>query len=339
MCKKWLQTILVMVTLVWVQTSLAAQVNVYSARKEALIKPVLDAFTEQTGIEVTLLTGKADALLTRLEVEGAYSPADVLVTVDAGRLHRAKIADVLQPIPPQPWLDTVSSELRDIDNYWVGLSMRARPIIYAKDRVVASQLGDYEDLAKEHWQGRLCLRSSSSIYNQSLVAATIDAIGEAPTQQWLQGMMANLAKPPAGGDTDQIKALAAGECDVTIANTYYLGRLHNSDLASDRDIAQQVKVFWPNQTGRGAHFNVSGAGITKHASNLPEAQALLAFMVSTEAQRWYADINNEYPVVDGVPSSVVLNSFGSAKRDTIPLHKLGENNSRAVQLMDAAGWR
>lgn len=317
----------------------AAQVNVYSARKEALIKPILDEFTEQTGIKVKLLTGKADALLTRLRVEGAFSPADVFVTVDAGRLHRAKVSNVMQPMQHQAWQQAVPASLRDGDNYWVGLTMRARPIMYAPERVNASDLSTYEDLANEKWRGRLCLRSSEAVYNQSLVAAAIHAKGAEKTSQWLAGMVANLALPPAGGDVDQIKNLASGVCDVTSVNTYYLGRMHNSQIAAERDIASKVKVFWPNQDDRGAHFNVSGAGITKHAKNIDEAHQLLAFMVSPEAQRWYADINNEYPVVDGVPNSEVLNSFGAGKRDPIPLQILGENNVQAVQLMDAAGWK
>ncbi|MDP6166368.1 MAG: Fe(3+) ABC transporter substrate-binding protein [Gammaproteobacteria bacterium] len=330
---------LVLLAVVGIQTSHAAQVNIYSARKEVLIKPILDAFTQQTGIQVKLLTGKADALLTRLRVEGEYSPADIFITVDAGRLHRAKVSKVLQPIPEKDWLQSVPAELRDDDNYWLGLTMRARPIMYAPDRVDVSELSSYEDLASSKWKGRLCLRSSEAVYNQSLVAATLHAIGEQPTKVWLQGMVSNLAMPPAGGDVDQIKYVAAGQCDVTLVNTYYLGRMVNSDLAEEQRVAQQVKVFWPNQDDRGAHFNVSGAGITKYARNVKEAYALLEYLVSPEAQRWYADINNEYPVVAGVVNSATLEAFGKAKRDPISLQTLGENNAKAVQLMDQAGWR
>lgn len=339
MIKKTLKWLFVIMTLVSIQATYAAQVNVYSARKEALIKPILDAFTEQTGIQVKLLTGKADALLTRLRVEGAYTPADVFITVDAGRLHRAKEANVLQPLQAEAWLDRVPVELRDDANYWVGLTMRARPIMYAPERVDISELGNYEDLANEQWQGRLCLRSSEAVYNQSLVAATLHALGEEATLDWLQGMVANLAIPPAGGDIDQIKNVAAGQCDVTMVNTYYLGRMINSDLLEERQVAEQVKVFWPNQDNRGAHFNVSGAGITKHATNVKEANVLLDFLTSSEAQRWYAEINNEYPVVGGVESSSTLAAFGQAKRDPIALQILGENNAKAVQLMDQASWR
>lgn len=194
-------------------------------------------------------------------------------------------------------------------------------------------------MASEKWRERLCLRSSEAVYNQSLVAATTLENGAEKTSQWLAGMVASLAIPPAGGDVDQIKNLASGVCDVTSVNTYCLGRLHNSQIAEEHDIASKVKVFWPNQNDRGAHYNVSGAGIKKHAKNIDEAHKLLAFMVSPEAQRWYADINNEYPVVDGVPNSEVLDSFGAGKRDPISLQILGENNVQALQLMDTAGWR
>jgi len=327
------------------QSAQAAEVvNVYSGRKEALIKPLLDAFSETTGIKVNLITGKADALLKRLQVEGSASPADLFITVDAGRLHRAKEAGVLKPMSLPGLEQRIPAALRDADGYWYGLTLRARPIIYAKERVDVAELSTYEALAGAAWDGRICLRSSQAVYNQSLVAATIDALGAAATQAWLEGMVNNLAKPPAGGDVDQLKAVAAGVCDVTIANTYYLGRLINSGKAKEQAIASQLAVFWPNQKGsgplgRGAHFNVSGAGLTKYGKHPQQAQELLAYLASDEAQRWYADINNEYPVVPGVDVSATLVGFGSYKMDPIALQILGQNNRQAVQLMDRAGWR
>ncbi len=319
-------------------------VNVYSARKEALIKPLLDEFSANTGIKVNLITGKADALLKRLQVEGSASPADVFITVDAGRLHRAKTAGVLKPISLPALEQRIPASLRDADGYWYGLTLRARPIIYAKQRVDIKRLSSYEALADSVWDGRLCLRSSQSVYNQSLVAASIDAIGKEATQDWLDGMVENLAKPPSGGDTDQLKAVAAGVCDVTIANTYYLGRLIKSDKPADQKVASKLAVFWPNQSdtdnlGRGARFNVSGAGFTKYGKHPQQAQQLLAYLASDAAQRWYADINNEYPVVPGVAVSATLESFGAYKMDPIALQILGEKNRQAVQLMDRAGWR
>ena len=319
-------------------------VNVYSARKEALIKPLLDDFTAATGIQVNLITGKADALLKRLQVEGSATPADLFITVDAGRLHRAKESGMLKPVSIPALEQSIPIELRDSEGYWYGLTLRARPIIYAKERVNPDELSTYEALVDAQWKGRLCLRSSQSVYNQSLVAATIDAIGPAASQQWMQGMVNNLAKAPSGGDTDQLKAVAAGVCDVTIANTYYLGRLINSSKPADKALASKLSVFWPNQSGegsvgRGAHFNVSGAGFTKYGKHPEQAQALLEYLASAPAQAWYADINNEYPVVQGVAISPALEGFGPYKMDPIALEILGQNNRQAVQLMDRAGWR
>ena len=317
-------------------------VNVYSARKEALIKPLLDEFSATTGIKVNLITGKADALLKRLQVEGSATPADVFITVDVGRLHRAKKAGVLKPVSLPELEKRIPPALRDTAGYWYGLTLRARPIMYAKDRVTLDELSTYEALAETQWEGRICLRSSQSVYNQSLVAATIDALGAEATQAWMQGMVNNLAKAPAGGDTDQLKAVAAGVCDVTLANTYYLARLINSSKSADQTTASKLGVFWPNQQGaggRGAHFNVSGAGLTKYGKHPEQARALLEYLASDPAQAWYADINNEYPVVEGVTISPTLEGFGAYKMDPIALEILGQNNRQAVQLMDRAGWR
>ena len=335
----------VVASLVGVGTAQASDiVNVYSARKEALIKPLLDEFSANTGIKVNLITGKADALLKRLQVEGSATPADLFITVDAGRLHRAKEAGMLKPVSIPTLEQRIPLELRDSAGYWYGLTLRARPIIYAKDRVTVNELSTYEALAQAQWEGRVCLRSSQSVYNQSLVAATINALGPEATQTWMQGMVNNLAKAPSGGDTDQLKAVAAGVCDVTIANTYYLARLINSSKPADQAVASKLAVFWPNQmgagvAGRGAHFNVSGAGLTQHGKHPEQAQALLEYLASDPAQAWYADINNEYPVVEGVAASAALEGFGRYKMDPIALEILGQNNRQAVQLMDRAGWK
>ncbi len=319
-------------------------VNVYSARKEALIKPLLDEFSASTGIEVNLVTGNADALLKRLQVEGSATEADLFITSDVGRLHRAKEAGVLKRVSLPVLENTIPQALKDSENYWYGLTLRARPIIYAKDRVDVGQLSTYEALAQPQWQARICLRSSQNVYNQSLVAAAIHAIGDQATQGWMEGMVNNLAKSPSGGDTDQLKAVAAGVCDVTIANTYYLARLINSSKTSDQAVAKRLAVFWPNQkgegaAGRGAHFNVSGAAFTKHGKNHNEAKALLEYLASPKAQAWYAKINNEYPVVKGVKISPALKGFGDYKMDPIDLEILGLNNRQAIKLMDRAGWK
>ena len=317
----------------------AEQVNIYSARKEALIKPILDRFEASTNIKVNLITGKADALLTRLRIEGKASPADVFITVDAGRLHRAKEAGVLQPIKSTILEEKVPANLRDSEAYWFGLSQRARPIFYAKDRVKPAELSTYEDLASDKWQGRICMRSSSNIYNQSLTASMIFSEGAEKTESWAKKLVDNFAKPPAGGDTDQLKAIKAGVCDIAIANTYYFGRIANSDKASDQALAKELAIFWPNQNDRGTHVNVSGAGVTANAKNKVNAIKLIEFLVSDEAQIWYSAVNNEYPIVAGTKISDTLKAWGDFKQDAVQLNILGENNRAAVELMDRAGWK
>jgi len=314
-------------------------VHLYSARKEALIKPVLDQFTEQTGIEVKLITSKADALLKRLQTEGRNTPADVLLTTDAGRLHRAREAGVLQPIESDVLEKAVPENYRDVDGYWYGLSLRARPIVYAKDRVKPEQLSTYEALAEPAMKGRVCIRSSNNIYNQSLVASMISTRGEAATEDWATDFVKNFARPPRGGDRDQIKAVAAGQCDVAVVNTYYLGVMLSSGTDDERAAAEKVAVFWPNQDGRGAHVNVSGAGVTAHAKHRDNAIKLVEFLLSPEVQNWYARVNHEYPVVEGVESSELLKDWGEFKADNINLTELGRLNADALRLMDRAGWR
>ncbi len=314
-------------------------VHLYSARNEALIKPVLDQFTEQTGIEVKLITSKADALLKRLQTEGRNTPADVLLTTDAGRLHRARVAGVLQPVQSEVLEKAVPVNYRDVDGYWYGLSLRARPIVYARDRVKPQQLSTYEALAEPAMKGRVCIRSSNNIYNQSLVASMISSRGEAATEAWATDFVKNFARPPRGGDRDQIKAVAAGQCDVAVVNTYYLGVMLSSDDADERAAAEKVAVFWPNQDGRGTHVNVSGAGVTAHAKHRDNAIRLIEFLLSPEVQSWYARVNHEYPVVEDVESSELLKNWGEFKADNINLTELGRLNADALRLMDRAGWR
>src|SRR5690606_3339734 len=261
------------------------EVNLYSSRQEALIRPLLDMFTEQTGIRVNLVSGNDDAIIERLRVEGMNSPADVLITADAGRLHRAKSQNLLQPIQSDVLEAAIPAAYRDPDNTWFGLSLRARVIMDAPDRVDPSELSTYEALADPKWRGRLCVRSSSNIYNQSLTAALIAHHGAEKVEQWARGVVANFARPPAGGDRDQIQAVAAGQCDIAISNTYYLGGMLRSDDPAVRAAAEKVRVFWPSQDAQGAHVNVSGAGVTKAAKNRDNAVRLLEFMVSDEAQR------------------------------------------------------
>lgn len=314
-------------------------VNLYSARKEALIKPLLDDFSKETGIKVNLVTGKADALLQRLKSEGRNSPADLLLTTDAGRLHRAKEAEVLAPVQSDVLAQRVPENYRDPDGFWYGLSMRARPIMYVKGKVDPAELSTYEALADSKWNKRICIRSSDNIYNQSLVASMIAGNGPEKTEKWAQDLVKNLAQPPRGGDRDQIKAAAAGVCDIAIANTYYLAMMLDGDDAAQREAAEHMGVFWPNQDGRGTHVNVSGIAMTAAAKNQDNARRLMEYLVGDHAQRWYAQTNHEYPIVADVPVSDTLQGWGEFKADDLNLSRLGELNADAVRLMDRAGWK
>lgn len=318
---------------------LADEVNVYSARKTDLIEPLLNKFSTQTGIKVNLITGKDDALIKRLQVEGKASPADVLITVDAGRLHRAKSQNLLQTVDSAVLDQSVPAYLRDEDNQWFGLSMRARPIFYVKGNVDPAELSTYEALADSKWAGKVCIRSSSNIYNQSLVGSMIAASGVEVTEEWAKNFVNSMARPPAGGDTDQLRAAAAGVCDIAIANTYYFGRLTKSAKPEDNAVAEKLAIFWPNQGDRGTHVNVSGIGLTQSAKNVENATRLMEFLVSAESQAWYASVNNEYPVVAGTEIDSVLTAWGEFSKDDLNLSELGKNNRAAVELMDRAGWK
>lgn len=319
--------------------SAGGEVNLYSARKEDLIKPLLDRFSEQTGIQVNLVTGKADALLKRLQSEGVNSPADLLLTTDAGRLYRAKAAGVTQAVQSEALQAAIPANYRDPEGHWFGLSVRARPIMYVKGKVDPARLSSYEDLADAEWKGRICIRSSSNIYNQSLVASLIAADGAAATESWAKGLVANMARPPQGGDRDQIKAAAAGMCDLAVANTYYLAGMLGSKDEAQRAAAEKMGVFWPNQDGRGAHVNVSGAALTSSAHNRDHAVQLIEFLASDASQQWYAETNGEYPVRPGIRLSPTLEAWGDFKADQLGLEKLGELNGEALRLMDRAGWK
>ena len=317
----------------------AGEVNLYSARKEKLIKPLLDKFTEETGIKVNLVTGKADALLQRLQSEGRNTPADLLITTDAGRLHRAKEAGVTQAVQSELLSKVVPVNFRDPQGHWFGLSLRARPILYVKEKVDPAKLSSYEALTDPQWQGKVCIRSSGNIYNQSLVASMIAANGEDVTEAWAKSFVKQFARPPKGGDRDQIKAAAAGQCDIAVANTYYLAGMLNSKDEGQRQAAGKMGVFWPNQAGRGAHVNVSGAALIKTAKHKEDAIKLLEFLANKESQAWYAESNGEYPVRDDVAAGETLKAWGEFKMDSLNLSRLGELNPDAVRLMDRAGWK
>ena len=335
------------IALAMLATSLAfpafaeGEVNVYSSRQEQLIKPLLDKFTAASGITVNLVTGKDDALIERLKLEGENSPADVLLTADAGRLHRAKDMGLSQTVESETLKSSIPENLRDPENQWFGLTYRARPVFYVKDKVKPEELSTYADLADLKWKGRICVRGSDNIYNQSLLGSMIASLGAEKTAAWTEGFVKNFARPPEGGDRDQIKAAAAGQCDIAIANTYYYGQMLAGDNAEEKAAAEKVAIFWPDQKEgeRGTHINVSGATVTKAAKNKDNAVKLLEYLVGDEAQAWYAENNQEYPVKAGVPASALLKGWGEFKADSINLSELGKNNAEAVRIMDKAGWK
>jgi iron(III) transport system substrate-binding protein len=330
----------ILISVLFLQQSVyAAEVNVYSARKEALVKPLLDRFTSETGIKVNLVTGKADTLLKRLEVEGKNTPADMLLTVDVARLIRAKEKGLFQPVESDVLNNTIPDYYRDEDKQWFGLSLRSRVIVYAPERVKESELSTYADLADSKWKNRICIRSSSNVYNQSLVASMVANDGVEKTEAWAKDLVENFARKPKGGDRDQIKAVAAGQCDVAIVNTYYLAGMLTSSQQREVDAAKKIKLFWPDQDGRGTHMNISGAGILKPAKHKKEAIQLLEFLLSNESQQWYAETNHEYAINMDIESSAVLKVWGKFKADNINLSLLGKYNAEAVLLMDRAGWK
>jgi iron(III) transport system substrate-binding protein len=321
------------------QGALAQEVNLYSSRHYDTDIALYEGFTDATGIEVNLIEGDADQLIERIKAEGRNSPADVLITVDAGRLWRAEEAGILQPISSQVLEERIPANLRHPEGEWFGLSQRLRGVVYAKERVDPSEITSYEDLADPKWRGRICIRSSTNVYNQSLVASMIEADGVEATEAWAQGLVDNLARPPQGGDTDQIEAVAAGECDLAAVNHYYFVRLLESDDEDERGIADQVDIVFPNQDGRGAHANVSGAGLVATAPNQANAVKFLEYLTTPEAQAHFAQGNYEFPVVDDVKLVPVLEQWGEIKTDAVNAAKLGENNPEAVRLMDRVGWK
>lgn len=314
-------------------------VNLYSARHYDTDESLYERFRDATGIRVNVVEAEADQLIERIKSEGANSPADILVTVDAGRLWRADQEGLFEPVSSAVLNDAVPEYLRHPDGLWFGLTKRARVLMYNKERVNPADLSTYEALVDSQWRGRILTRSSTNIYNQSLVGSIIAANGAAATEDWVQGLVANFARPPEGNDTAQIKAVAAGLGDIAIANTYYLARLAKSEDAEERDIASKIGVFFPNQDDRGTHINISGAGVLKSAPNKEAAIEFLEYLVSAEAQRVFADGNNEYPVISSVPVDSVVESFGNFKEDTLNASVFGRNNLQALQICDRAGWK
>jgi iron(III) transport system substrate-binding protein len=314
--------------------------NLYSSRHYQTDEALYANFTKQTGIRINRIEAGEDALIERVRNEGERSPADVLVTVDAGRLWRAEQLGLFQPVK-SALLDTrIPASLREPGGQWFGFSLRARLIAYNKAKVKPSEVPTYESLAEPKWKGRVCMRSSTNMYNLSLMGAMVDHLGEQKAEQWAKSVQANLARDPRGGDTDQLKSVAAGECDVTISNQYYYARLVRSEKADEREIAAKLGVVFPNQASWGTHVNISGAGVMKHAPNREAAVKFLEYLASDDAQRYFADGNNEWPVVAGVnPDNPVLKLFGSFKQDALNVAVLGRNQPLAQKIYDRVAWK
>jgi iron(III) transport system substrate-binding protein len=315
--------------------------NLYSARHYDTDEVLYDGFTAATGIRVNLIEGDADQLIERIKAEGRNSPADVLITVDAGRIWRAQEAGLFQPVSSRVLNERVPASYRDPEGLWFGFAVRARVIAHSRERVTPSELSTYEALADPRWRGRLLVRSSSHVYNQSLVGALIAAHGRASVERWATGIVANFARPPQGGDTDQLTAVAGGAGDVALVNNYYYARLLNSPRAADRDAAQKIALFYPNQGRgqRGTHVNISGGGVIATSPNREAAVAFLEYLTSEPAQRLFARASYEYPVVAGIPKDPATLGMRAFKADSVNARVYGANNPLALQIMLRAGWR
>ena len=315
-------------------------VNIYSSRHYQTDEALYSGFTKLTGIKVNRIEAGEDALIERIRNEGARSPADVFITVDAGRLWRAQELGLFQPVRSSTLESRIPASFREPGGHWYGFSMRARILAFNKARVQPDELRSYESLADAKWKGRICVRSSTNIYNLSLMGAVIDRLGEAKAQEWANAVRANMARPPKGGDTDQLKAVAAGECDVAISNHYYYARLARSAKAEDKAVAEKLGVAFPGLAGSGTHVNISGAGVLKHAPHREAAVKFLEYLASDEAQRYFADGNNEWPVVPSARvTNPVLSALGEFQYDPINVAVLGRNQPLAQKIFDRAGWK
>ena len=327
-----------LVICIFITNSMFADLNIYTHRHYDSDKLLFEKFTDLTGIKINVIKGGADQLIQRLISEGENSPADVLLTVDAGRLERAKSLELLKPVYSDILIKNIPINMRDYDNHWFGLTVRARVIVYSKERVNKNELSTYEDLANPKWKGRIVARSSNNIYNQSLMASIINANGSDSALDWAKAVRANMARKPRGNDRDQARAVASGIADLAIINTYYLGLLENSTDSKDRKVAKKLGVFFPNQNNRGTHINVSGGAVTASSKNVEQAIRFLEFLTNEENQKVFSGVNYEYPLRFKHIDSKTLLSWGGFKSDSINLSILGKNNAKAVKLFDIAKW-
>jgi iron(III) transport system substrate-binding protein len=314
--------------------------NLYTARHYATDEAFYTGYTKATGVKINRIEGGEDALFERIKAEGANSPADVFLTVDVARLWRAEQAGIFAPVKSPMLNKRIPSHYRDPEGKWFGFSARARVLAYDKNKVNPVELARYEDLANGKWKGQICTRPSSHPYNLSLISSMMIHLGEEKATQWARGIAANLARPPRGGDTDQLRAVDVGECSIAISNHYYYVRIMRSEKSEDRSLVGKVKLVWPNQGDRGTHVNISGGGILRHAPNRDAAAKFLEYLASDAAQTLFANGNNEWPTVPGVKlANPELESFGKFKTDSLPLANLGKNQAAAQRLADKVGWK
>ena len=316
------------------------EVNIYSASKGYLLKPLLVEFEKDTKIKVNIISGKSKALQKRIEQEGENTRADILLTVDAGNLHNAKSKNILRNIKSDKLNELIPNYLRDKEGYWYGLSIRSRVIMYNPKKVNINELSTYDDLSSSKWKNRICIRSSGNIYNQSLLASLIFHLGEETAEDWAKKVVNNFSRNPKGNDRTQMTSVVLEECDLTLANTYYLGKWISSEKENERKYAKKIAVFFPNQMDRGAHINISGAAVVKYAKNPKNAIKLIEYLASDKAQELYAKTNHEYPIRDNIAVSKIVKSWGYPfKMDTLSLNLLGENNTKAVEIFDKVNWQ
>ena len=314
--------------------------NLYSARHYNTDEALYSNFTKATGIKINRIDGGEDALLTRIKAEGANSPADVFLTVDAGRLWVADQEGVFAPVDSKILNERIPAAYRLASNTWFGFSTRARVILVDTAKIKAGEISTYEDLADPKWRGQICTRSGSHVYMLSLLSSIIENDGAAKAEEWAKGVNANLARQPKGGDTDQIKAAAAGECAIALSNTYYIARMLKSDKAEDRSTMDKLRVVWPNTNGRGVHMNVSGGGVLKNAPNKDNAVKFMEYLASDDAQAYFANGNNEWPVVASAKvKNEALDSMGTFKADTLNMIALGKNQRQAQEIVNRVGYK
>jgi len=316
-----------------------SEVNLYTSRHYQTDEALYENFTKQTGIKVNRIEGKGDALLERIKSEGANSPADVYMTVDVARLQRGEEVGIFAPVNSDVLNSRIPANLRHPDGHWFGFSTRARLIYYDKAKVQAGEITTYEDLADPKWKGKVCIRKSSNTYNQSLLASIVAAKGEEAAEDWAKGVVSNFARDPVSGDTNQLRGIGSGECVVAVANSYYFVRLQTEPKEEDVGLAEKISVVFPNQEDRGTHVNVSGAGVLKNAPNKDAAVKFLEYLASDEAQSYFANGNNEYPVVEGVAPNSAVQKLGSFKADEQNVAQFGEMIPVAQKIFDRAGWK